>query len=205
MGTVFVFFNLKWYILLKTIFNCIKGCKMKRNQPPKKRLHDCDFPGCPEAGEYRAPKDRTLTSYYWFCQKHVAEYNKNWDFLKGLSPDEIEDQIQNDVGWQRPTWKLGTEGIHYRADKIRDDFGVFKEAGLGMSGHYNPPRPKYPAKVTNAMAFMQLEHPLTLQAVKKKYKALAKKYHPDISKKDASLFQKLTEANETLIQFLNKG
>ena len=63
---------------------------MKRKQPPKKRLHDCDFPGCPEAGEYRAPKDRTLSSYYWFCQKHVAEYNKNWDFLKGLSPDEIE-------------------------------------------------------------------------------------------------------------------
>ena len=176
---------------------------MKRKQIPKKRFHDCDYPGCPEAGEYRAPKDRTLTSYYWFCQKHVAEYNKNWDFLKGLSPEEIEDQIQNDVGWQRPTWKLGTEGIHYRADKIQDNFGVFKEAGLGMSGHYNPPQPKYPAKITNAMAFMQLEHPLTLQAVKKKYKVLAKKYHPDISKKDASLFQKLSNAYTILTEFLS--
>ena len=176
---------------------------MKRKQPLKKRLHDCDFPGCPEAGEFRAPKDRTLSSYYWFCQKHVAEYNKNWDFLKGLSPDEIEDQIQNDVGWQRPTWRLGTEGIQYRADKIQDGFGVFKEARLGMSGHYNPPQPKYPAKITNAMAFMQLEHPLTLQAVKKKYKALAKKYHPDISKKDASLFQKLSTAYTTLVEFLS--
>ena len=205
MGIVGTIFNLKWYILLKTIFNCIQGYKMKRNQPPKKRLHDCDFPGCSQAGEYRAPKNRTLTSYYWFCQKHVAEYNKNWDFLKGLSPEEIEDQIQNDVGWQRPTWKLGTEGIHYRADKIQDNFGIFKEAGLGMSGHYNPPRPKYPAKVTNAMAFMQLEHPLTLAAVKKKYKLLAKKYHPDVSKKDASLFQKLAEANEILTRFLNKN
>ena len=176
---------------------------MKRSQTPKKRLHDCDFPGCPEAGEYRAPRDRTLTSYYWFCQKHVAEYNKNWDFLKGLSPDEIEHQIQNDVTWQRPTWKLGEEGKQYRADKIHDGFGLFREAELGMSGHYNPPRPKYPAKVTNAIAFMQLEYPLTLAEVKKKYKALAKKYHPDVSKKDTSLFQKLSEAYTVLVDFLN--
>ena len=49
---------------------------------------------------------------------------------------------------------------------------------------------------------MQLEHPLTLSAVKKKYKTLAKKYHPDISKKDASLFQKLSEAYTTLVDFL---
>ena len=175
---------------------------MRRSQPPKKKLHDCDFPGCLEAGEYRAPRDRTLTSYYWFCQKHVAEYNKNWDFLKGLSPDEIEHQIQNDVTWQRPTWKLGEEGKQYRADKIHDGFGLFREAELGMSGHYNPPRPKYPAKVTNAMAFMQLEHPLTLEIVKKKYKALAKKYHPDVSKKDATLFQKLSEAYTILVEFL---
>ena len=177
---------------------------MRRKEQPKKRLHDCDYPGCQEAGEYRAPKDRTLTSYYWFCQKHVAEYNKNWDFLKGLSPDEIESQIQNDVGWQRPTWKLGTEGIHYRADKIQDGFGVFREAGLGMSGHYNPPQPKYPAKVTQAMAFMGIDPPLKLEVVKKKYKTLAKKYHPDVSKKDASLFQKLSAAYTTLMEFLGK-
>lgn len=177
---------------------------MKRTQPPKKRLHDCDFPGCPEAGEYRAPKDRTLSSYYWFCQKHVAEYNKNWDFLKGLSPEEIENQIQNDVTWQRPTWKPGTNGHSYRADKIHDSFHLFNEAELGMNGHYNPPRHKYPQKIVNAMAFMQLEHPLTLAEVKKKYKLLAKKYHPDISKKDATLFQKLSEAYGTLVEFLEK-
>lgn len=177
---------------------------MKKREQPKKKLHNCDYPGCTEAGEFRAPRDRTLTSYYWFCQKHVAEYNKNWDFLKGLSPDEIENQIKNDVGWQRPTWKLGTEEIHYRADKAQDNFGVFSEIHLGMSGHYNPPRPKYPAKITNAMAFMQLDFPLTLADVKKRYKTLAKKYHPDISKKEASLFQKLSDHYQTLVDFLKK-
>ena len=38
---------------------------------------------------------------------------------------------------------------------------------------------------------------------KKKYKTLAKKYHPDISKKDASLFQKLSHAYTTLVEFLS--
>ena len=177
---------------------------MKRQEPPKKRLHDCDFPGCTEAGEFRAPRDRTLTSYYWFCQKHVAEYNKKWDFLEGLSPDEIEAELQHDVRWQRPTWKMGTEGIHYRWDKIQDGFGLFHEAGLGMNGHHIPPQTKYPHKVTEAMAFMQLDAPLSLPQVKKKYKLLAKKYHPDISKKDATLFQKLSSAYQVLTEYLGK-
>ena len=77
---------------IKNNFYEHKEVWMKKQLPPKKRLHNCDFPGCSEAGEYRAPRDRTLSSYYWFCQKHVAEYNKNWDFLKGLSPEEIENQ-----------------------------------------------------------------------------------------------------------------
>ena len=175
---------------------------MKRKEPTRKRIHDCDFPGCTEAGEYRAPRDRTLTSYYWFCQKHVAEYNKKWDFLKGLSPDEIEAELQNDVRWQRPTWKLGTDGIHYRTDKIQDNFGLFEEGKLGMNGRYTPPQKKYPHKVVDAMAFMQLEHPLSVIQVKRKYKILAKKYHPDVSHHDASLFQKLSEAYKILMDYL---
>lgn len=177
---------------------------MKRREVPKKRLHNCDFPGCPEAGEFRAPKDRTLRSHYWFCQKHVAEYNKNWDFLKGLSPDEIEQQLQNDVVWQRPTWKLGE---HKANPKFSDPFDVFKEERLGMDGGYNPPpqQIKYPPKVQRAMTFMGLTFPLKKDELKKQYKALAKKYHPDISKKEATLFQKLGEAYQILQDYLKEN
>ena len=176
--------------------------KMKRKTPPKKRLHDCDYPGCPEAGEYRAPKDRTLRSHYWFCQKHVAEYNKNWDFLKGLSAEEIEEQLRNDTTWQRPRWRLGDNvgGM----PRFKDSMNVFSEERLGMDGGYNPPSAslKYPAKVQRAIAFMDLKTPLQLSDIKKQYKLLAKKYHPDVSKKDASLFQRLTESYEILTDYL---
>ena len=63
-----------------------------KKQEKKKILHTCDFPNCTEGAEFRAPKDRTLRSYYWFCLKHVQEYNKKWDFLEELcdiSPDEL--------------------------------------------------------------------------------------------------------------------
>ena len=176
---------------------------MKRNTPPKKRLHDCDFPGCPEAGEYRAPKDRTLRSHYWFCQKHVAEYNKKWDFLKGLTPEEIEEQLRNDTTWQRPRWKLGS---HVGGEPhFKDPFHVFSEEQLGMDGGYNPPQKniQYPKKIQEAVDFMDLKFPLQLSEVKKQYRKLAKKYHPDVSKKDASLFQKLTQSYEAILEYLN--
>ena len=176
---------------------------MKRNIPPKKRLHNCDFPGCSEAGEYRAPKDRTLRSHYWFCQKHVAEYNKKWDFLKGLTPEEIEEQLRNDTTWQRPRWKLGS---HVGGEPhFKDPFHVFSEEQLGMDGGYNPPQKniQYPKKIQEAVDFMDLKFPLQLSEVKKQYKKLAKKYHPDVSKKDASLFQKLTQSYEAILEYLN--
>ena len=71
----------------------------------------CDMPGCPEAGEYRAPKSRTnLNDYHWFCLEHVRAYNAGWDFYKGMSPAEVEAQLRADTSWQRPTWPIGSLG-----------------------------------------------------------------------------------------------
>lgn len=79
-------------------------------RPPVAPEHVCDKEGCGKAGEFRAPKDRTLTDYYWFCLEHVQEYNAQWDYYQGMSPLEIEEQLKQDVCWQRPTWKLGERG-----------------------------------------------------------------------------------------------
>ena len=179
-----------------------------KKQEKKKVLHTCEFPGCSEPAEYRAPKDRSLRSHYWFCLKHVQEYNKKWDFLAGLSPEQIEAQLQNDVTWQRPTWKLGMGGsarvVH---GKVNDKFHFFDESQLGMSGHYNPPQneSRFSRKLQDALVFMELEEPLTMEKVKKQYKKLAKRYHPDVAQKDASLFQRLTESYTAIVAYLEKG
>ena len=180
---------------------------MKR-QEQKKTAHICEFPGCTEPAEYRAPKDRSLRSHYWFCLKHVQEYNKKWDFLAGLSPEQIEAQLQNDVTWQRPTWKLGMGGsARVVRGNVSDKFHFFDESQLGMSGHYNPPQDesRYSRKIQDALSFMELDPPLSLEKIKKQYKKLAKRYHPDISQKDGALFQRLTESYTALIAYLERG
>ena len=47
-----------------------------------------------------------MNNYYFFCLKHVTEYNKSWDFYKGLSVDQIELSIRKDTVWDRPSWPL---------------------------------------------------------------------------------------------------
>ena len=67
----------------------------------------CDKEQCNEIGEYKAPKSRIkLKEYYYFCLNHVKEYNKSWDFYKGLTVNQIELAMCKDTIWDRPSWPL---------------------------------------------------------------------------------------------------
>ncbi len=179
---------------------------MRRGKTAKspKTARPCDFPGCGADGACRAPTDRSLRHFYWFCPKHAAEYNKNWDFLKGLSPDEIETHLQHDAAWQRPTWKLGEGpmkkgGPHWRANAAID-------AELGMGGTHTPPRAaaSYEIKFVQALDVLGLNGPVTLVQVKRQFKLLAKKYHPDTGGADAApRFHRLMEAYRYVSDRLN--
>ena len=64
-----------------------------KNKLSWERIHIklCDHEKCNNNGDFRAPKSRSqLNEYYFFCLKHVTEYNKSWDFYKGLSVDHGE-------------------------------------------------------------------------------------------------------------------
>lgn len=177
-----------------------------KSKSKAKTTRPCDYPGCDGAGEYRAPKDRTLRDYYWFCLRHVKEYNKNWDFLKGLSADEIEEHLQNDTKWQRPTWKLGHGGIPPHAS-VHDPLHIRSAGGLGMDGKYNPPPKAVPLekKTRAALDVMGLNMPLTLTTLKKQFKKMAKECHPDLNKGDRESerrFKKLNEAYHYLLEKL---
>ena len=38
--------------------------------------------------------------------EHIKEYNKSWDFYRGLSVNQIENSMRNDTVWDRPSWPL---------------------------------------------------------------------------------------------------
>ena len=85
------------------------------DQTPHTGVRQCDMPGCSRDGEFRAPKDRSLSEYYQFCQEHVAEYNKAWDFFDGMNAKEIEDHIIRSAFWDRPTRKFSD----FNEDELR--------------------------------------------------------------------------------------
>src|SRR5689334_6858514 len=58
----------------------------KGRSPAKVRL--CDREGCTQTGDRPAPKAPHSKDRWFFCEAHAAEYNKNWNYFAGLSPEE---------------------------------------------------------------------------------------------------------------------
>lgn len=177
---------------------------------PVKPPHVCDKEGCPNAGEYRAPKDRSLKSYYWFCLEHVKEYNAAWDYFKGMSGEEIQAYLEKDVIGQRPTWKLGER--RSLADMYDDPLGMAKEAfDKAEKEQIHKDRPtgkmKPDEELIQAVELLEIDFPLDLKKVRATYKKLAKKYHPDLTggdKKAEEKFKKISEAYRLITKVLKE-
>lgn len=154
----------------------------------------CDMPECPAIGEYRAPKSRTaLNDYWWFCLDHVRAYNAAWDFYKGMTPGEIEAQVRADTSWQRPTWPLGRLGASFDEEMLRDPLHVLS-AGRVNRGPAPAPQ-SAPTHLREPLATLGLTWPATLDAVKSRYKALAKLHHPDANGGDRGAEERLKTIN----------
>ena len=135
--------------------------------------HRCDHPGCPEKGEYRAPKDRSLKKYYWFCLKHVQEYNARWNYYAG-----IEDEEEEKLKFRR----------HFGGfrSKIKYQFGYDFIDELGIEGGFTDSDWKnnvyFNAHDREHAAVMEMDiDEINIDSLKKQYKKLVKKYHPDVN------------------------
>lgn len=176
------------------------GESLGLKKPAKGKI--CDHPTCTEAGEHRAPKSPTaLNDYYWFCFPHVAEYNKAWNYYKGLTEDQIEREIERDILGRRPTWPLGMRvgSMAGRFGAIDDGFGE-ANGFSGQNGRQQRQSPKVrrsPGTAEQrALQTLQLTGAADMTEVKARYKALAKKYHPDANDGDAAAENRLKAINE---------
>lgn len=171
-------------------------------------LRVCDHPGCTEEGEYRAPRSRhQLADYYWFCLEHVRQYNRSWNYYAGMSDAEVEADLRRSTTWERPTWRFGAADAGNRGQafrRVRDPFGVFDDEG-DDERRSSAARPSSHSPEGRAFAVMGLEPPLTLDQLKRRYKELVKKHHPDANGGDRGAEERLKSINEaytTLRRFL---
>lgn len=163
-------------------------------------IKKCDFPGCTKAGTCRAPKTRDLKEYWCFCQAHAAEYNKNWNYYANMSPEEIEED------WERQTF-----GSPIGQGKSQDTADYIKFLNDFLTGRSTfdkvPPKRSLPASILAAFKALDLPITASWREIGAKYRALAKKYHPDTATSaDASAgkFAKISDAYKTLKQHFGK-
>lgn len=144
----------------------------------------CAWPGCARPGRYPAPRSREeLRNFIWFCLEHVREYNRRWDYFAGMSAAEIEAHRAADYTWHRPTWRLGARftGTGFR---FHDPHRL-----LGEEAERAQRRRRTRAQMM--MDVLGLEPPFTLAELKRRYKLLVKKYHPDLNGGDKAAEERL--------------
>ena len=174
----------------------------------KTHYKKCDSPKCNEKGEYRAPKSRVmLNEYFYFCLDHIKEYNKSWDFYKGMSVEQIENSMRSDTFWDRPSWPLKNsfknifdefneyveDFVKNDDDKINDTY--FKNKLLDENLTIDEAK---------ALKDLDLKMPISLEKIKKNYKKLVKIFHPDVNGNNKDAEEKFKQINESYKLLLKK-
>lgn len=121
----------------------------------------CDRHGCTEPGDRPAPKSPNSPERWYFCEKHAAEYNRNWNYFEGLTEEQRKQREQE----ERQSASGFAEASHY-----------------GWGGPGDGSRS---ADEMRALEVFELEPDADFAAVKKAWRQLAKECHPDVKPGDA--------------------
>ena len=183
----------------------IKRTKKYYAPQNENQVHQCDYPGCSEKGEYRAPKDKRLKEYYWFCLQHVQEYNAKWNYYDGTNPDEEAEEIK-----RRMHFRQGYKSkIHYQFGyDLWEDASFFDsgyERNSDYSREYSDDGIYFTVEERKYVQTLEMSmREINPETLKKQYKKMAKKYHPDINKNDANAEEKFKQISEAYQKLKDK-
>ncbi len=130
----------------------------------------CDRHGCNERGDCPAPKSPNSPERWYFCEKHAAEYNRGWDYFEGLDKEE---RAQRERAERRDA-NAYQEAKHYS----------WMGSGDGSRSQDE----------MLALEVFDLTADVDFATVKKAWRDLAKKYHPDTNPGDEEAAKKFQAA-----------
>jgi hypothetical protein len=141
------------------------------------RIRLCDREGCNEPGDRPAPKAPNSSERWYFCVAHAGEYNRNWNYFAGLSPEEAARRAAEEAsgadGFRRSAhWQWAGPGDDTRS---RDEM--------------------------RALGALDLETEADFKTIKAAWRRLAKENHPDLKPGDeeaATRFQQVQAAYDVL-------
>ena len=169
----------------------------------------CDWPGCEEAGEFRAPGQRELGArtpgfdgpgdYRWFCLEHIRAFNAGYDYFAGLRPEEILAAQHPLAGWEsenrafRPTagidsaprWADYSDPLEAISRRAQARAGAMKDAVRARHAS-NPARPAISPDERRALGVLGLSLEADRRQLRARYSDLVRRYHPDRNGGDRS-------------------
>lgn len=158
-------------------------------------MHICQNTNCQEEGVYPAPKwpqmqDSPTKELLWFCLPHVREYNKSWNFFSQMDDDEVLTFQKEAATGHRPTKRIDGQKkrYHFNAEDLLGEGWKSPEAAdYGLN-----------AQQKKALETLQITYPFTKERLQRRYKELAKRYHPDKNPETGELFRRIVEAYQLL-------
>jgi hypothetical protein len=111
---------------------------------------------------------------------HVKEFNKNWNYFKGMDDEQVFDFLKSDMTWHKPTQSFSSSDNFFKVlwnTTLKDEFDKTK-----LRGEYNHMNQfKFDANDIKAFSILGVSVGLKWEQIQNKFKTLVKKFHPDIN------------------------
>ena len=167
----------------------------------------CDWNKCNEIGLYKAPVERDNSKKFrLLCLEHIKIFNKTWNYFADMDEREIESFIKSDLTWHKPTKSFSSSENFFKIlwrNTLDDKINFFEK-----SYSKNFKKTIFSEKDKHAMEVLGVNREAKWPDIKKKFKTLVKKYHPDKnrgSKKYEDLLKKITLAYSQLKVTMEKS
>ena len=153
--------------------------------------HACHWPGCGEAGEFRAPGVRPSGfdgpgDYRWFCLEHVRQFNAGYDYFEGMDADEIFRAQSPLHGWDTQSRAFRPDAGVDRAPRWADFADPLEAISARAREHIRrrsadlkPENARFTPNEQRALAALGLGGDVDRKGLRERYASLLRRYHPD--------------------------
>ena len=141
----------------------------------------CDHKNCKKIGNYKAPIEKDNSKKFrWLCLDHVKEFNRSWDYFRGMSDQEVCEFLKSDMTWHKPTQAFSSPDNFF---SILWKNTLNEKGDVLSNGHTKTIGTKinFSDKDRNAFKIIELEVGTKWDKIQNQFKKLVKKYHPDMN------------------------
>ena len=153
----------------------------------------CDYKNCKKIANYKAPIDKDNSrNFRWLCLDHIKEFNRGWDYFKGMSDQEVGDFLKSDMTWHRPTQSFSSPDNFFNIlwNNTLDDKTNILNLNNGFKKQLKE-EINFSEKDKEAFKIIELAVGTKWKIIQNQFKILVKKYHPDMNAGDKKFEEKL--------------